>query len=94
MRFKVYNEVFEKLPDLYFSVVVGYQINNNQNIPEIYNFFFHFFTFHFYDIRHYNFTNCKTLSLLLSEVPHHLFDTFYFNSKCNYPIFFNPSFIS
>jgi DNA/RNA-binding domain of Phe-tRNA-synthetase-like protein len=36
MRFKVYDEVFEKLPDLYFGVVVGYHINNNQNIPEIY----------------------------------------------------------
>jgi len=37
MRFKVYDEVFEKLPDLYFGVVVGSQINNRQNIPEIYN---------------------------------------------------------
>jgi len=36
MRFKVYNEVFEKLPDLCFGVVVGKQINNKQNIPEIY----------------------------------------------------------
>lgn len=36
MRFKVYNEVFEKLPDLCFGVVVGNQINNKQNIPEIY----------------------------------------------------------
>jgi DNA/RNA-binding domain of Phe-tRNA-synthetase-like protein len=36
MRFKVCNEVFEKLPDLYFGVLVGYHINNNQNIPEIY----------------------------------------------------------
>jgi len=36
MRFKVYDEVFEKLPNLYFGVVVGYHINNNQNIPEIY----------------------------------------------------------
>ena len=37
MRFKVYDEVFEKLPDLYFGVVVGSQINNQQNIPEIYD---------------------------------------------------------
>ncbi|HZK11791.1 MAG TPA: phenylalanine--tRNA ligase beta subunit-related protein [Atribacterota bacterium] len=37
MRFKVYDEVFEKLPDLYFGVVVGNQINNQQNIPEIYD---------------------------------------------------------
>jgi len=37
MRFKVYDEVFEKLPDLCFGVVVGYQINNKQNIPEIYD---------------------------------------------------------
>ena len=37
MRFKVYDEVFEKLADLYFGVVVGYHINNNQNIPEIYD---------------------------------------------------------
>jgi len=37
MRFKVYNEVFEKLPDLSFGVVVGNQINNEQNIPEIYD---------------------------------------------------------
>ncbi|MBA7513239.1 hypothetical protein ES705_05250 [subsurface metagenome] len=27
MRFKVYDEVFEKLPNLYFGVVVGYHIN-------------------------------------------------------------------
>jgi len=37
MRFKVYHEVFEKLPDLCFGVVVGNQINNQQNIPEIYD---------------------------------------------------------
>ncbi|MCJ7790075.1 MAG: hypothetical protein MUP69_07835, partial [Candidatus Atribacteria bacterium] len=37
MRFKVYEEVFEKLPDLCFGVVVGNQINNQQNIPEIYD---------------------------------------------------------
>ena len=36
MRFKVYPEVFEKLPNLYFGVVVGKQINNKQNIPAIY----------------------------------------------------------
>ena len=37
MRFKVYQEVFEKLTDLYFGVVVGNQINNQQHIPEIYD---------------------------------------------------------
>jgi len=37
MKFKVYDEVFEKLPDLYFGVVVGNQINNQQHIPEIYD---------------------------------------------------------
>jgi DNA/RNA-binding domain of Phe-tRNA-synthetase-like protein len=37
MRFKVYDEVFEKLPDLYFGVVVGNQINNQKHIPEIYD---------------------------------------------------------
>ena len=37
MKFKVYDEVFKKLPDLYFGVVVGNQINNQQNIPEIYD---------------------------------------------------------
>ncbi len=37
MKFKVYDEVFEKLPDLYFGVVVGNKINNHQNIPEIYD---------------------------------------------------------
>lgn len=37
MKFKVYHEVFEKLPDLYFGVVVGNQMNNQQNIPEIYD---------------------------------------------------------
>jgi DNA/RNA-binding domain of Phe-tRNA-synthetase-like protein len=36
MKFKVYNEVFKKLPDLCFGVVVGNRINNKQNIPEIY----------------------------------------------------------
>jgi DNA/RNA-binding domain of Phe-tRNA-synthetase-like protein len=36
MKFKIYNEVFEKLPDLCFGVVVGNRINNKQNIPEIY----------------------------------------------------------
>jgi len=37
MKFKVYDEVFKKLPDLYFGVVVGNQINNQQHIPEIYD---------------------------------------------------------
>ena len=37
MRFKVYPEVFEKLPDLCFGVIVGNKINNQQNIPEIYD---------------------------------------------------------
>ena len=37
MRFKIYKEVFEKLPDLCFGVVVGNQINNQQNIPKIYD---------------------------------------------------------
>jgi len=37
MGFKVYAEVFEKLPNLYFGIVVGNQINNQQNIPEIYD---------------------------------------------------------
>jgi len=37
MKFKIYDEVFEKLPDLYFGVVVGNQMNNQQNIPEIYD---------------------------------------------------------
>ena len=37
MKFKVYTEVFEKLPDLCFGVVVGNRINNQQNIPEIYD---------------------------------------------------------
>jgi len=37
MRFKVYHEVFEKLPDLYFGVIVGNQMNNQQYIPEIYD---------------------------------------------------------
>jgi DNA/RNA-binding domain of Phe-tRNA-synthetase-like protein len=37
VRFKVYQEVFEKLTDLYFGVVVGNQINNQQHIPEIYD---------------------------------------------------------
>ena len=30
MRFKVYHEVFEKLPDLCFGVVVGNQINHQE----------------------------------------------------------------
>jgi DNA/RNA-binding domain of Phe-tRNA-synthetase-like protein len=36
MKFKVYQEVFKELPDLYFGVIVGKQIDNKRNIPEIY----------------------------------------------------------
>jgi len=37
LKFKVHDEVFNKLPDLYFGVVIGYDINNTKQIPEIYN---------------------------------------------------------
>lgn len=37
MKFKVYDEVFNKLPDLYFGIVVAYGIDNTKQIPEIYN---------------------------------------------------------
>ena len=36
MKFKIYNEVFLKLPDLYFGVIVGNNVTNNKTIPEIY----------------------------------------------------------
>ncbi len=35
MKFIVSGEVFEKLPDLYFGVVIGNQINNKKNLPEL-----------------------------------------------------------
>ncbi len=37
MKFIVYSEVFEKLPDLYFGVVIGKQINNKKILPELTN---------------------------------------------------------
>lgn len=35
MKFKIYNEVFLELPDLYFGVVIGNNIDNNRYMPEI-----------------------------------------------------------
>ena len=36
MKFKIYNEVFLELPNLYFGVVIGNNIDNNRYMPEIY----------------------------------------------------------
>ena len=35
MRFIVYDDVFETLPNLYFGVVMGYGIDNTRELPEI-----------------------------------------------------------
>lgn len=37
MNFKVYDDVFDKIPDLCFGVVVGYGIDNTEKISEIYD---------------------------------------------------------
>ncbi len=36
MKFKVYRKCSRELPDLYFGVIIGKQIDNKRNIPEIY----------------------------------------------------------
>ena len=36
MKFKIYDDVFDKLPDLCFGAVVAYDVDNTKIIPEIF----------------------------------------------------------